>query len=62
MPGGKSTSDPGLKTLSIEGRAIYRTVGMVWRKTSARQDDYEKLAAFFRTAGRESFAHVLAAN
>lgn len=55
-------NDPSLKTLSIEGRAIYRTVGMVWRKTSARQGDYEKLAEFFRTAARESFANLATAN
>ncbi|MEZ5855172.1 MAG: LysR substrate-binding domain-containing protein [Hyphomicrobiaceae bacterium] len=51
-------SDPSLTTLQIEGRTIYRTVGMVWRKTSARQDDYAKLAEFFRSAGGESFANT----
>jgi len=53
-------TDPSLKILTIEGRAIYRTVGMAWRKTSARQADYERLAEFFRTATRESFANVAA--
>lgn len=49
-------ADPNLKTLSIEGRAIYRTIGMVWRRTSARQNDYEKLAGFFRSSAREGFS------
>ncbi|MEZ5850814.1 MAG: LysR substrate-binding domain-containing protein [Hyphomicrobiaceae bacterium] len=49
-------NDPSLKILRIEGRAIYRTVGIAWRKTSARQTDYERLAEFFGKAVRESFA------
>jgi len=49
-------NDPDLRTLTIEGRAIYRTVGLVWRKTSARQADYVRLAEFFRGSVRESFS------
>lgn len=49
-------ADPHLKTMSIEGRAIHRTLGMVWRRTSALQGDYEKLAGFFRSAVRQSCA------
>lgn len=48
-------ADPNLKTLQIEGRSIHRTVGMAWRRTSARQADYEKLASFFRSATAEGF-------
>lgn len=51
-------ADPNLKTFPIEGRSVSRTVGMVWRKTSARQDDYVKLAEFFRTTVREGFADL----
>lgn len=50
--------DPDLRTLAIEGRSIYRTVGLVWRKSSALQKDYEKLAEFFRAAVRDSFTGV----
>lgn len=49
-------ADPHLKTMPIEGRAIHRTLGMVWRRTSALQGDYEKLAGFFRSAVRQSCA------
>lgn len=42
--------DPNLKILPVVGRSIYRTVGMVWRRSSAKQDDYEKLATFFKKA------------
>lgn len=43
-------SDPSLKVLELQGRAIYRTVGMVWRKSSARQASYQRLATFFQGA------------
>lgn len=42
--------DPNLKLLTIRGRALHRTVGMVWRKTSAQQASYLKLAEFFKSA------------
>jgi LysR family hydrogen peroxide-inducible transcriptional activator len=51
-------TDANFRTLPIEGRAIYRNVGMVWRRTSARRDEYLKLASFFREAARESFADL----
>jgi LysR family hydrogen peroxide-inducible transcriptional activator len=51
-------ADPYLATLAIEGRSVYRHVGMAWRKTSARQSDYEKLAAFFRKTIRGSITGV----
>lgn len=46
-------SDPNLKILPVVGRAFYRSIGMVWRKSSAKQDDYTKLAAFFKSAMNE---------
>jgi LysR family hydrogen peroxide-inducible transcriptional activator len=42
--------DPNLKLLTIRGRALQRMVGMVWRKTSAQQASYLKLAEFFKSA------------
>lgn len=42
------TRDAGLKVLELRGRAIYRTIGMVWRKTSARQKSFETVARLFR--------------
>ncbi|MDX2157568.1 MAG: LysR substrate-binding domain-containing protein [Hyphomicrobiaceae bacterium] len=54
-------AEPHLKTIAIEGRAVYRTVGMAWRKTSARQEVYERLAEFFRAAVRDCFASMAVA-
>lgn len=38
----------GIKTLDIDGRTIFRTVGIVWRRSSARQASYEALARVLR--------------
>ena len=40
--------DSNLKILKLQGRAVFRTIGLVWRKASARQASYERLAAFVR--------------
>lgn len=42
--------DPNLKLLTIRGRNVHRTVGMVWRKSSAQQASYYKLAEYFKSA------------
>jgi LysR family hydrogen peroxide-inducible transcriptional activator len=42
--------DRSLKTLQLHGRSLTRTIGMAWRKTSARQAHYESLAQVIRAA------------
>lgn len=49
-------NDPSLKVVELQGRAIYRTVGMAWRKSSARRESFERLARFFREAMEKSFS------
>jgi LysR family transcriptional regulator, hydrogen peroxide-inducible genes activator len=51
-------TDPSLKVLKLQGRALYRTVGMVWRKTSARQSSYDRLAKFFNNAIADEFGEA----
>ncbi len=41
--------DPNVKTFELQDRPVYRTIGMVWRKSSPRQESYASLANFFRT-------------
>ena len=53
--------DPNLKTMPIEGRSIYRTVGMVWRRATARRAEYERLASFFHLSAREGGTELAAA-
>lgn len=43
-------TDPSLRLVEIKGRSLSRTVGMAWRRASARRDSYAKLAAFFQGA------------
>jgi LysR family transcriptional regulator, hydrogen peroxide-inducible genes activator len=49
-------NDPNLKVLGLHGRAVHRSVGIVWRKASARQASYERLAEFFRAAMVDEFS------
>lgn len=49
-------ADPNLKVLELEGRSLYRHVGIVWRKSSALQTSYEKLARFFGKAVERELA------
>ena len=39
---------PGITVREIEGRSLSRTIGAVWRSTSARRDDYLTLVRFVR--------------
>lgn len=43
-------TDPNFKVLDIHGRAIYRHVGMVWRRSSTLKESYSQLCQFFSTA------------
>lgn len=43
-------ADPSLSIVEIKGRSISRTIGMAWRKTSAGQASYARLASFFQKA------------
>ncbi len=51
--------DPNLKLLTIKGRSLHRTVGLVWRKTSAQQASYLKLAEFFKDAIADRFKDLI---
>ncbi len=48
-------TDPSVRVLELQGRSIYRSVAMVWRKATARQSSYERLGAFFRAAVANEF-------
>lgn len=40
--------DKDVRLLEIKDRPLFRTMGMAWRKSSARRETYEKLAGFFK--------------
>lgn len=48
-------SDDSVKMVELKGRALYRTVGIAWRKTSARAAEFEQLADETRDAVRRGF-------
>ena len=48
-------TDPSLRVVELHGRSLSRNVGIVWRKSSARFSDYERLAAFFCSAVAQEF-------
>jgi LysR family hydrogen peroxide-inducible transcriptional activator len=50
--------DGSIKTLELEDRAVFRTVGLVWRSTSARQDSYAKLADLLRSVLEREFQNL----
>ena len=50
--------DKGLHTLQISGKALQRSVGMAWRKTSARNGQYMELAEMIRTTVRREFRDI----
>jgi LysR family transcriptional regulator, hydrogen peroxide-inducible genes activator len=52
-------NDPSIVVLGLQGRSIYRTVGLVWRKASARQTSYQRLANFFRATVTEEFEDLV---
>ncbi len=52
--------DDTIKTLELEGRSVYRTVGMVWRKSSARHASFETLAQIIRSTASREFDDVSA--
>lgn len=45
-----------IKTIELTGRQVYRTVGMAWRKSSARHAHYEQIAKLFASVIERDFS------
>ncbi len=45
----------GAVALELKGRNLYRTIGMAWRKTSARQGDFQALLGFVKRTVERDF-------
>lgn len=52
---GVLAKDRSVKIVELKGRSIYRSIGILWRKTSARSQDFELLAEHIRETVRRSF-------
>lgn len=43
----------------LEGKAIYRSVGLVWRKSAGRVDTFHQIARLIRTVAKEEFSNLI---
>lgn len=50
--------DRSLEIRRIRGRSIYRMIGMVWRKSTARNDTFEKIAGICREVAHAHFGDL----
>lgn len=48
--------DSSVKSINLKGRALYRTIGLLWRNTSARKPEFEQLAQHIRETVKKSFS------
>ncbi len=48
--------DSSVKTIGLKGRTLYRTIGLLWRDTSARKPEFERLAQHVRDTVKRSFS------
>ena len=53
-----SSRDSSIKALQLEGRSIYRSIGLAWRRTSSRKGQYERLGQFTRELMSRGFPEV----
>jgi LysR family hydrogen peroxide-inducible transcriptional activator len=51
-------SDTSLKILQLHGRSVYRTIGMVWRKTSTRGPMFEAITNIVRDTVQKEFGDL----
>lgn len=50
--------DSGLKLLQLHGRSVHRTIAMVWRRSSARQESFRAIAELFRSVIQKEFGDL----
>lgn len=48
-------SDKSVTALTLKGRSLFRTIGLVWRRTSARSGEFKKLAEYTRDTVKRDF-------
>jgi len=51
------TKDTSVKYVELKGRTLYRTIGLLWRNTSARKPEFEQLAHHIRETVKNSFSN-----
>lgn len=48
-------NDKSVKAMELKGRALYRTIGIVWRNSSARQAEFKGLVDHIKNAVKRGF-------
>ncbi len=48
--------DPSIKVSELKDRSLFRTIGLVWRKTSFRAQEFETLAEHLKRSVRRDFS------
>ena len=51
--------DSSVTVLELEDRPLYRTIGLVWRKSSYRTSEFEALAVYLRRTIKRDFADFM---
>lgn len=54
--------DPNIKVMELQGRSIYRNIGMAWRKSTARPSGYRRLADLIRDSVTAEFSDMALAD
>ena len=49
--------DNSIRAIPLKGRSLHRTIGLLWRDTSARKPEFEQLARHIRDTVKKSFAN-----
>ncbi|NJM33548.1 MAG: LysR family transcriptional regulator [Rhodomicrobium sp.] len=47
--------DSAVRTLELQGRSVYRMVGMIWKQSSGRQDVFERMAQILKARIEDQF-------
>ena len=50
--------DSSVRTVELKGRSLYRTIGLLWRTTSARKPEFEQLAQHIRETVKRNFPRL----
>jgi LysR family transcriptional regulator, hydrogen peroxide-inducible genes activator len=48
-------SDIGVKLLTIKGKPLHRSIGLVWRGSSPQVDDFRRIASYLREAVKRNY-------
>lgn len=57
--GSIDAKESGLKLLTLKGKPLHRTIGLLWRNSSASAENYQRIGKHFRDEAKRGFPHVV---